>query len=141
MTGSPWCERPLRPAYHALERVSVPGDWFAAFRVAPELRDRLVLAVDEACTNVIRHAYGGECTRRIALHVARERDMLAFELRDQAPAVDPACLKPRDLSECRPGGLGLPFIDATMDDWTLEPAAEGQGNILRMHKRLIGDDQ
>ncbi|MBS0486023.1 MAG: hypothetical protein JSS13_01655, partial [Proteobacteria bacterium] len=48
---------------------------------------------------------------------------------------------PRDLSECRPGGLGLPFIAATMDDWTLEPAVDGQGNILRMHKRLIGDDQ
>ena len=104
--------------------------------VAPELRDRLVLAVDEACTNVIRHAYGGECTRRIALHVTRERDMLAFELRDRAPVVDPACLKPRDLSECKPGGLGLPFIAATMDDWTLEPAADGQGNILRMHKRI-----
>ncbi|MGE5167491.1 MAG: ATP-binding protein, partial [Deltaproteobacteria bacterium] len=104
--------------------------------VAPELRDQLVLAVDEACTNVIRHAYGGECTRRIALHVTRERDMLAFELRDRAPVVDPACLKPRDLSECKPGGLGLPFIAATMDDWTLEPAADGQGNILRMHKRI-----
>ncbi|MBU6198559.1 MAG: ATP-binding protein, partial [Xanthomonadaceae bacterium] len=105
-----------------------------------ELRDRLVLAVDEACTNVIRHAYGGECTRRIALRLARERDMLAFELRDQAPSVDPACLRPRDLSECRPGGLGLPFIAATMDDWKLEPAADGRGNILRMHKRIHDGD-
>ncbi|MHB8448155.1 MAG: ATP-binding SpoIIE family protein phosphatase [Rudaea sp.] len=108
--------------------------------VEPELRDRLVLAIDEACTNVIRHAYGGECTRRIALHLARERDMLAFELRDQAPSVDPACLKPRDLSECKPGGLGLPFIAATMDDWKLEPAADGRGNILRMHKRIHEGD-
>lgn len=108
--------------------------------VEPELRDRLVLAVDEACTNVIRHAYGGECTRRIALHLARERDMLAFELRDQAPSVDPACLQPRDLSECKPGGLGLPFISATMDDWKLEPAADGRGNILRMHKRIHDGD-
>lgn len=106
--------------------------------VAPELRDQLVLAVDEACTNVIRHAYGGECSRRIALHVARERDMLAFELRDRAPVVDPGCLKARDLSECRPGGLGLPFIAATMDAWKLEPAADGQGNVLRMHKRIEG---
>ena len=108
--------------------------------VAPESRDQLVLAVDEACTNVIRHAYGGECSRRIALHVARERDMLAFELRDRAPAVDPACLKARDLSECRPGGLGLPFIAATMDTWQLEPAADGQGNVLRMHKRIEGGE-
>jgi sigma-B regulation protein RsbU (phosphoserine phosphatase) len=104
--------------------------------VSPELRDGLVLAVDEACTNVIRHAYGGECQRRVVLHVAREEDMLVFELRDDAPTVDPGCLKARDLSECRPGGLGLPFITATMDDWKLEPAADGRGNILRMRKRI-----
>jgi glyoxylase-like metal-dependent hydrolase (beta-lactamase superfamily II) len=32
---SSWCDRPLRPAYAALERVPVPSDWFAVFRVAP----------------------------------------------------------------------------------------------------------
>ncbi|MGH8042702.1 MAG: ATP-binding SpoIIE family protein phosphatase [Rudaea sp.] len=111
-----------------------------AQRIAPELRDRLVLAVDEACANVIRHAYGGECRQRIALHVAREHDMLVFELRDHAPVVDPACLRARDLSECKPGGLGLPFITALMDDWKLAPAADGSGNILRMRKR-IGDGE
>ncbi|MBS0557661.1 MAG: SpoIIE family protein phosphatase [Proteobacteria bacterium] len=104
--------------------------------IAPELRDQLVLAVDEACTNIIRHAYGGECTRKIALRLGREHERLVFELRDQAPAVDPACLKLRDLSECKPGGLGLPFIDALMDDWKILPAPDGHGNILRMRKRI-----
>lgn len=104
--------------------------------VAPELRDRLVLAVDEACTNVIRHAYGGECSRPIALHVWRERDMLVFELCDRAPTVDPKCMQARDLSECKPGGLGLPFIQAVMDDWAIEAGEAGQGNILRMRKRI-----
>ena len=102
--------------------------------IAPELRDRLVLAVDEACANVIRHAYGGECAQIIRLHLAREQDMLTFELRDQAPTVDPARLKTRDLSECRPGGLGVAFINALMDDWKLEPGQGGIGNILRMRK-------
>lgn len=104
--------------------------------IAPDLRDRLVLAVDEACTNIIRHAYCGECDQTIALRLAREHDMLVFELRDCAPAVDPAQLQPRDLSECRPGGLGLPFIDALMDDWKLTPATDGCGNVLRMRKRI-----
>lgn len=107
-----------------------------AQEIAPELRDRLVLAVDEACTNIIRHAYCGDCDQTIALHVAREHDTLVFELRDCAPAIDPANLKVRDLSECRPGGLGLPFIDALMDDWQFTPAANGCGNILRMRKRI-----
>ena len=37
MTRSAWCDRPLRPAYRELERVGVPGDWFAVFRVAPDV--------------------------------------------------------------------------------------------------------
>lgn len=106
----------------------------------PELRDRLVLAVDEACTNVIRHAYRGECDQRISLQLFREHDMLTIELRDSAPRVDPARLIARDLSECKPGGLGIPFINALMDEWKLEPAQDGRGNVLRMRKRIgIGE--
>jgi sigma-B regulation protein RsbU (phosphoserine phosphatase) len=107
--------------------------------VGPELRDRLVLAVDEACTNIIRHAYCGNCDETITLRLTRERDMLAFELRDKAPAVDPEKITTRDLGDCRPGGLGVPFIRALMDDWQLEPGTDGKGNVLRMRKRLYSD--
>jgi len=109
--------------------------------VAPELRDRLVLVVDEACTNVMRHAYCGGETGTIALRVTRERDMLGFELRDEAPCVDPARIKPRDLSECRAGGLGVAFIDATMDFWHIEGLPGGRGNRLVMRKRIAAQVQ
>jgi sigma-B regulation protein RsbU (phosphoserine phosphatase) len=109
--------------------------------VPPELRDRLVLAVDEACTNIIRHAYCGDCDQSITLHLQREHDMLVFELRDDAPVVDPTRLTARDLSECKPGGLGIPFINVLMDDWKLEAAADGRGNVLRMHKRIVSGEQ
>jgi sigma-B regulation protein RsbU (phosphoserine phosphatase) len=104
--------------------------------VAPELRDKLVLAVDEACTNIMRHAYCG-CEGSIALRLLRERDMLVFELADEAPPVDPSRMQPRDLDECRPGGLGVAFIDTLMDEWRIEPGQSGKGNILRMRKRLV----
>jgi len=97
------------------------------------------LAVDEACTNIIRHAYCGNCDDKITLRLTRERDMLAFELRDKAPAVDPAKITTRDLGDCRPGGLGVPFIRALMDEWQLEPGTDGKGNVLRMRKRLHSD--
>jgi len=42
----------------------------------------------------------------------------------------------RDLGECRPGGLGVPFIRMLMDDWQLQPGPGGHGNVLRMRKRL-----
>lgn len=108
----------------ALDRAGVPAD----------LRDRLVLAVDEACCNIIRHAYAGG-SGDIVLSLHRDGDVLEFELRDDAPGVDPQRVTPRDLAECRAGGLGVNFIDALMDGWRLQPRAGGVGNVLRMWKR------
>jgi sigma-B regulation protein RsbU (phosphoserine phosphatase) len=108
--------------------------------VAPAQRDRLKLAIDEAAANVIRHAYGncGEGSFRIEIRASR--GMLRFALRDHAPAVDPARVRPRDLSECRPGGLGINFIDETMDYWRLRPLRRG-GNLLVMRKRIRARDE
>lgn len=102
------------------------------------LRQSLVLAVDEACANVIRHAYGGACEARIELRLTLDGQELLFELRDFAPCVDADKVKPRDLDECRPGGLGINFIDTLMDSWTLQPCVGG-GNLLTMRKRLAED--
>jgi len=104
--------------------------------VAPELRDRLVLAVDEACTNIIRHAYHDCPAGDIALRLTRERDMLGFELRDEAPCVDPTRIRPRDLSECKAGGMGVALIEQLMDAWRIEPLPGGKGNRLVMQKHL-----
>ena len=103
------------------------------------LRQSLVLAVDEACANVIRHAYGGPCESRIELRLTQEGPELHFELRDFAPCVDPDKVKPRDLDDARPGGLGINFIDTLMDSWTLQPLADRPGNLLTMRKRLVED--
>jgi len=117
------------------------GKALARAQVEAELRYQLVLAVDEACTNIIRHAYGGPCDSRIALAVSREGPELRFELRDFAPCVDPDRVKPRDLSECRPGGLGVALIDGLMDEWRIEPLTDGCGNRLLMRKTLPGNLQ
>jgi sigma-B regulation protein RsbU (phosphoserine phosphatase) len=98
------------------------------------LRRSLVLAVDEACANVIRHAYGGACDARIELRLSQDGPELRFELRDFAPCVDPDTVRPREFDECRPGGLGIHFIDALMDAWSLTPQPGG-GNLLTMRKR------
>ena len=99
-------------------------------------RERVVLAVHEACTNVIRHAYGDCASGCIGLNVDRVRGQLRIRLRDRAPPVNPACIRPRDLSECRPGGLGVNIIDETMDRWSLRPLKHRAGNVLCMRKNL-----
>lgn len=100
------------------------------------LRQRLVLAVDEACSNIIRHAYGTRCSGDIALRVSREGAWLNFELTDAAPCVDPDTIKPQPFDDCRCGGLGVALIDHVMDDWRIEPMREGRGNRLLLRKRL-----
>jgi len=104
--------------------------------VEPALRDRLVLAVDEACANIIRHAYGSEREGGIGLVVSRAEDVLSFELTDDAPCIDPDKVRPKPLGECRPGGLGVALIDTVMDTWHIEPAPGRSGNRLVLRKRI-----
>jgi len=96
----------------------------------------IVLAVDEACKNVIVHAYKDDDTGDIALTIFRCEGGIVLHLRDYAPLVDPARVTPRDLADVRPGKLGTHFIRAIMDSADLEPAPDGLGNLLRLAKRL-----
>lgn len=108
---------------------------FDAHGIEPLLRDRLVLAVDEACTNIIRHGYGADCTGTIRIRVLRQGACLEIELRDQAPCVDPARLAPGTLGQERCGGLGIALIDQIMDEWRVE-ALRGGGNRLLLRKQV-----
>ena len=96
----------------------------------------IVLAVDEACKNVIVHAYKGDDAGDIALTIFRCEGGIVLHLRDFAPPVDPARVVPRDLADVQPGKLGTHFIRAIMDSADLEPAPDGAGNLLRLAKRL-----
>jgi len=107
-----------------------------SLHIEPLLRDRLVLAVDEASANIIRHAYGPERNGDIALRTLLAGSMLTFELTDTAPCVNPDDLRPKPLGECRCGGFGIALIDEVMDDWRIEPASGGHGNRLTLRKRL-----
>ncbi len=100
-----------------------------------ETVEDLVLAIDEACQNIIRHAYCGETDEEIVLEIGCEGDELVVSLLDYAPEVSPDCLKSRDLDDMRPGGLGCYFIRQVMDDVSLSRLASGHGNVLRMVKR------
>jgi anti-sigma regulatory factor (Ser/Thr protein kinase) len=89
---------------------------------APDAR-LVVLAVDEALTNIIRHAYHGIFDRPIEMFFFRGevkdgkslRDALEIRIRDQGVPVEPGKWRGRELDELRPGGLGLHFIRETMD--------------------------
>lgn len=105
-------------------------------KISKAMRDRVVLAVHEACTNIIRHGYGDCAGGQISMTIAIRREQLCIRLRDHAPPVDPRVIRPRDLNECRPGGLGINIIDDTMDRWKFRALKRGAGNVLTMSRRL-----
>ena len=72
----------------------------------PELSDRLVIAVNEACMNVIQHAYQGDEYGEIVLEMLNNEGKLHFRLVDYAKPIDLSSVVPRDLDDIRPGGLG-----------------------------------
>ena len=94
----------------------------------------IVLAIDEACQNIVRHAYQGESDQEIILKISRTQRSIEITLQDFASAVNPNCMQPRDLDEIRPGGLGCHFIQQVMDEVSLTPSQSGVGNTLTMRK-------
>ena len=98
--------------------------------------DDFVLAVNEACANIMQHAYKGKCCGDIILEIHKKGDEIRVRLTDFAEPVDKSACKPRQLDEIRPGGLGVHFMHELMDEVRfLETKAE-IGNILQMKKKI-----
>ena len=100
----------------------------------------IVLAVDEACQNIIVHGYGKRGVGAVILGLFQCDGGILVRLRDFAPRVDPAKVKPRELSDVRPGKLGSHFIREIMDTVEFLPMPKGKGNLLEMTKQ-IGEPQ
>lgn len=102
------------------------------------LIDGLMLAVDEAMTNVIVHGYQ-KGPGSIELAVRCEGDTLVIRLRDQAPVFDPTTVPPPDLSipiiDRALGGMGIHLIRQSVDEIGHFPLPGG-GNELRLIKYL-----
>ena len=100
---------------------------------------KIILSLDEALTNIIRHAYGGAADKPIELELtplgADDPKGLRILLRDYGQAVDRSQIKSRSLHHVRPGGLGVHIMSQCMDrvDYT---AADGGGTTLTMIKNL-----
>jgi phosphoserine phosphatase RsbU/P len=98
--------------------------------------ESMVLAINEACMNVIQHAYGPGARGDIVLEILRNKDQLIFRLIDFAKSVDECTIKSRPLDEVRPGGLGVHFIHEVMDSVVFLECPGKVGNILEMKKHI-----
>ena len=95
---------------------------------------KVVLAVDEACSNIIRHAYSGDPTKTITLSVEDDAERFVVQIRDYGRKVEREKIVPRELKDIRPGGLGTHFINLAFDSVNYE-TDQGQGTLLTLEKK------
>lgn len=95
----------------------------------------LTLGVDEAFSNIMRHAYGGSRDGTIELEVSCRDKRLYVTLRDYGEKVPLEQIRSRDLDDIRPGGLGVHIINTVFDSVEYDSSVP-DGTILRLEKDL-----
>ncbi len=98
------------------------------------------LAVDEACSNVIRHGYRGDTSRRIIVKYGIAGDRIRIAVEDDGRRARLREMKGRDLDDVRPGGLGMHFIHRVFDSVSYDHRKR-KGNRLLLVRRMERDDE
>lgn len=109
----PSSTRHLEEVRHFVESHAVEADF------TTEAVQQLKIAVDEACTNVIEHAYGGDANQAIDIAVIIQNDRFTIRIRDEGRAFDPSAYHEPNIFEFakrrRAGGFGVHIMHRLMD--------------------------
>jgi serine/threonine-protein kinase RsbW len=124
---------PARPEYITLGRLALTG--IAGLRqLSEETLHDLKLALTEACTNSVRHAYGGR-QGTVEILYELQPDRLAVEVGDDGPGFDPEARLNGEDEDLEEGGLGIAIIRALTDEVEIGGRENG-GSRLRFVKFL-----
>ncbi len=85
-------------------------------RIDPVLLNRIILAVNEASSNIMRHAYHNQSGRPVRITASAKKDDIEFNLIHEGLSFTPPPLDPQSLLKPKPGGMGLYIINDVMDD-------------------------
>ena len=98
---------------------------------------KIALAVDEACTNVIKHAYQFDPKQQISVTVTKNSHEFEIAIVDHGKQFDPQRIKQPDmkeyLSSYRRGGLGVYLMKSLMDkvEYDIEPGRRNQVRLIK----------
>ena len=127
---------PAKAEYVSLARLALTG--LSRLRALdPETLADLKLAITEAASNSVRHAYSdGSGTVEVLYDL--QPDRLVIEVSDDGEGFDydrgPAAADLED--ELTEGGLGIAIIKTIADEFELGRGPDGRGSRLRFAKRL-----
>lgn len=114
-----------------INRLAVKGGF------SNDVADQIELAVDEACTNVIRHAYHYNAKRMIDIAVHLDKEKMEIIVSDKGQGFDATLLLKPDLEkyvhEARTGGLGIHLMRSLMDEvnFNFKPGKKNQVSLVK----------
>jgi serine/threonine-protein kinase RsbW len=115
------------------------GEAAREYGFGDEAIGKIMLAVDEACTNIIKHAYGYAPDGTIDLEIQTNGDRFDVIITHAGKSFDPAVVKKPDMQEYfkkyQRGGLGIHLMRTLMDGVEYE-ALPDRRNIVRLFKYL-----
>ena len=129
---------PAKAEYVSLCRLALAG----LSRLQPisdETLADLKLAITEACSNSVRHAYGdgnGESRAVVEIVYELHDDQLVIEVADQGKGFAASQWRADEQRELSESGLGIAIIRALSDELEFGEQSGGRGSRLRMVKRL-----
>ena len=101
--------------------------------------NKIALAVDEACTNIIKHSYAFASDKEIEITVIRHHDQFEVVITDQGKSFNPSLVKSPNmkeyLSSYKKGGLGMHLMRSLMDKVEYKTIL-GKKNEVRLVKNL-----
>lgn len=125
---------PARAEFIALARLALSG--LADIVDLPEeLLADLKLALTEAVSNSVRHAYADE-GGFVSIAYELSAHLLAIEVVDDGEGFDPDRPPALEGEELTEGGLGIAIIRTIADDFEIESEAGARGSRLRFAKKL-----
>lgn len=104
-----------------------------------EITDNIILAVDEACTNIIKHAYQYFPDGEIILILKTAKDTFTIEITDHGKSFEPGLIPNPDLKKYldqrRVGGLGMYLMKTLMDEIKYK-TVPGKFNMVSLTKNI-----
>ena len=126
---------PADARYLVLARLSLSGVAQTA-GLDPETLADLKLAITEACSNAVRHAYGSDGGGDITLRIDLQTDRLSVEVVDHGGGFDPTTVDEWQAAALQEHGMGLSIIRSVTDNLEVESGADGIGTSVRFTKQL-----
>jgi serine/threonine-protein kinase RsbW len=102
---------------------------------------QIALAVDEACSNLIRHSYHNDDTRQFVVKIEKNNSEIIIQVMDNGDAFNPMSVPEPDMEEYfkkfKRGGLGVQIMRKVMDKIEYLPAQTPSAlNVLSLTKRI-----